>query len=144
MHTALQPSKHHLLENTVLLPTELPPHLFQPQLVKTVRVLIWNTITLEYISNSGKGNPPISFFFFSFNFFKIFIYLFLERWKGKDKEKDRNINVWLPLACPLLGNLACHPGVCPDWESNLRPFGSQPTLSPLSYTSQGQFCSFSK
>ena len=34
------------------------------------------------------------------------------------------------------GYLACNPGMCPDWESNLRPFGSQPTLNPLSYTSQ--------
>ena len=35
------------------------------------------------------------------------------------------------------GDLACNPGTCPDWESNRRPFGSQPVLNPLSYTSQG-------
>ena len=33
--------------------------------------------------------------------------------------------MWLPLECPLLGNLAHNPGICPDWESNWRPFGSQ-------------------
>ena len=38
---------------------------------------------------------------------------------------DRNINVWLPLAHPPTGDLACNPGMCPDWESNWRPFGSQ-------------------
>ena len=27
--------------------------------------------------------------------------------------------------------------MCPDWESNQQPFGSQPVLNPLSYTSQG-------
>ncbi|KAM5339667.1 uncharacterized protein AAES06_021127 isoform 1-T16 [Glossophaga mutica] len=27
--------------------------------------------------------------------------------------------------------------MCPDWESNLRHFGSQPVLNPLSYASQG-------
>ena len=34
-------------------------------------------------------------------------------------------------------DLACNPGTCPDWASNHQPFGSQPTFSPLSYTSQG-------
>ena len=33
--------------------------------------------------------------------FKYLIYLFLER--GEGREKERNINVWLPLAHPLLG-----------------------------------------
>ena len=35
------------------------------------------------------------------------------------------------------GDLACNPGMCPDQESNQRPFGLQPVLIPLSYTSQG-------
>ena len=26
---------------------------------------------------------------------------------------------------PPTGDLACNQGMCPDWESNLRPFGSQ-------------------
>ena len=30
-------------------------------------------------------------------------YLFLERGEGKEKERERNINLWLPLAHPLLG-----------------------------------------
>ena len=47
--------------------------------------------------------------------FKYVIYLFLER--GEGREKERNINVWLPLASPT-GDLACNPGMCPDWESN--------------------------
>ena len=38
---------------------------------------------------------------------------------------------------PPTGDLTCNPGVCPDWESNQRPFGSQPTLHPLSHTRQG-------
>ena len=37
------------------------------------------------------------------------------------------------------GDLAHNPGMCPDWESNQRPFGSQATLNPLSRTSQGTF-----
>ena len=53
-------------------------------------------------------------------FFKDFIYLFLEREEGKEKERERNINVW-----PHTGGLTCNPGMCPDWEVNLWPFGSQ-------------------
>ena len=26
---------------------------------------------------------------------------------------------------PPTGDLACNPGMCPDWELNQRPFGSQ-------------------
>ena len=26
---------------------------------------------------------------------------------------------------PPTGDVACNPGMCPDWESNLRPVGSQ-------------------
>ena len=26
---------------------------------------------------------------------------------------------------PCTGHLGCHPGVCPDWELNWQPFGSQ-------------------
>ena len=36
------------------------------------------------------------------------------------------------------GDLACNPGMCPDWELNRQPFDLQPTLNPLSYASQGQ------
>ena len=72
------------------------------------------------------------------SFFKDFIYLFLGRGEGKEKERERNINVWLPLMCPPTGDLAHNPGMCPDWELNRWPFGSQ-ALNPLSYTSQGQF-----
>ena len=39
-------------------------------------------------------------------------------------------------SCPT-ADLAHNPGMCPDWESNRQPFGSQPALNPLSYTSQG-------
>ena len=44
--------------------------------------------------------------------------------------------MWLPLTWPLTGDLAHNPGLCPDWESNWWPFGSQPVLNPLSHTSQ--------
>ena len=57
-------------------------------------------------------------------FFKIF-YLLIFREKGREGERERNINVWLPLTCPSTGDLACNPGMCPDWESNWQLFDSQ-------------------
>ena len=33
--------------------------------------------------------------------------------------------MWLPLMRPPIGDLACSPGMCPDWEPNQQPFGSQ-------------------
>ena len=62
-----------------------------------------------------------SWFWFFFLLFKkiLFIYLLLERGRQGD------INVWLPLTCPPTGDLACEPGMYPDWESNRQPFGSQ-------------------
>ena len=46
------------------------------------------------------------------HFLKDFIYLFLE---GK-REKEGNINVWLPLACPLLGTWPTTQACALDWE----------------------------
>ena len=40
-------------------------------------------------------------------------------------ERERNINVWLPLASPLLGTWPATQACALDWESNQRPFGSQ-------------------
>ena len=78
--------------------------------------------------------PPISPPSSSENILEVSIFLifknmlFIYFWReGREieKERERNINMWLPLACPPTGDLAHNPGMCPDWESNLRPFGSQ-------------------
>ena len=63
-------------------------------------------------------------FTFLFLFFLRF-YLFLERGEGKEKERERSIIVWLLLTWPPLGTWPRNPGMCPDCESNQRPFGSQ-------------------
>ena len=59
-----------------------------------------------------------------------FTYLFLEKGERREKEKERNINVQeiYPLVAspmPPTGDLVHNPGMCPDRESNQRPFGSQ-------------------
>ena len=70
-------------------------------------------------------------------FKKDFIYLFLERGEGKEKERKRNSNVWLPLACLLLGTWpavqAC--ALTGNWTSD--PLVCRPALNPLRYTSEG-------
>ena len=82
---------------------------------------------------------PIDINLYSFLFFKWFYFLFLERGKGKEKEREKNINVWLPLACPLLGTWlatqAC--ALTGNWTSD--PLVLRPVLNPLSYTSQDSF-----
>ena len=81
-------------------------------------------------------------------YFLNFIYLFLERGEGKEKDRERNISVGEThgsVASHTLptGELAHNPGMCPNWESNWRPFISQasthstespqPGPKPLSY-----------
>ena len=57
-------------------------------------------------------------------FFKYFIYLFLER--GKEGEREGEEHQCVVTSCvPHTGDLACNLGMCPDWELNQQPFGSQ-------------------
>ena len=84
-----------------------------------------------------------------FYFFFRFIYLYLERGEEKEKEGERNIHVqekyWLVAShTPPNGDLTHNPGVCPDWELNLWPFGSQAALNPLSHTSHGRNPTFQR
>ena len=65
------------------------------------------------------------------NFFKKdFIYLFLERGEGREKEREKNIIVQekhslVASHTPPNGDLAHNLGMCPHWEKNQPPFGSQ-------------------
>ena len=56
-------------------------------------------------------------------FLKDFIYLFLEGGKGREEGEKHHCVVASPT--PPTGDLACNPDVCPDWELNQWPFGSQ-------------------
>ena len=60
-----------------------------------------------------------------FNFFKRF-YLFIFRQRGMEGEREGEKHQSVVAShAPHTGNLACIPGMCPDWELNQRPFGSQ-------------------
>ena len=59
---------------------------------------------------------------FSEYFFKKGFYLFIFRQRGREGEKHQCVAA---SHTPHTGNLACNPDMCPDWESNWWPFGSQ-------------------
>ena len=52
--------------------------------------------------------------------------LFIFRQRGRDGErKGEKHQCVVASHAPPTGDLALNPGMCPDWESNWRPFGSQ-------------------
>ena len=78
-----------------------------------------------------------------FVFFLDFIYLFLESGKGREKEREKNIHVWekhpsIASRMPPTGNPARNPSMCPDWESNQWPFGSQASTQSTESHQPGQ------
>ena len=62
---------------------------------------------------------------FSFLIFKnILLTIFRER--GREGERERGKHQCKVASCmPPTGDLDCNPGMCPDWEWNLRSFGSK-------------------
>ena len=63
--------------------------------------------------------------FILYLFFKRF-YLFIFRERVSEAERKGEKHQCVVVShIPLTGDLACNPGMCPDWESNLCPFGSQ-------------------
>ena len=60
-----------------------------------------------------------------FFFLRFYLFIFTER-GGEGKEKEGKKHQCVVASCtPHAGDLACNPGMCPDWGSNPRPFGSQ-------------------
>ena len=57
--------------------------------------------------------------------FKDFI-LFIFRQRGREGEREGEEHQCVVAShVPPTGDLACNPGMCPDWELNQRPFGLQ-------------------
>ena len=71
--------------------------------------------------------------------FQRFYLFYFQRKVGREKEREKYQCVVASQVAPT-GDLACNPDMFPDWKSNWQPFGSQPVLNPLSYTSQGLLC----
>ena len=79
--------------------------------------------------HSAVRFPPINFLKY---FLKDFIYLLLDGKRGREGEKHHCV---VASRTPLTGDLACNPGMCPDWELNQQPFGLQDgtqSIEPLS------------
>ena len=58
-------------------------------------------------------------------------YLFMFRERGREGEREGEKHPCVVASCaPPTGNLACNPGMCPDWELNRRPFGLQVGARP--------------
>ena len=78
------------------------------------------------------ATPPKRNLFIKNCVFILFLrfYLFLERDSKGGRKRERNTDVrethHLVASCmPPTGDPAGNPGMCPDWESNQQPFGSQ-------------------
>ena len=67
-------------------------------------------------------------------FFKkdfLFIYLFIFRVRRREGEREREKHQCVVASCRSpTGDLACNPGMCPDWKSNQWPFASQSGAQP--------------
>ena len=51
---------------------------------------------------------------------------FIFRQRGKEGEREGEKHQCVVASCsPPTGDLACNPGMCPDWDSNRQPFDSQ-------------------
>ena len=51
--------------------------------------------------------------------------LFIFRERGREGGEGEKHQCVAASRVPPTGHLACNPGMCPAWESNWRPFGSQ-------------------
>ena len=70
-------------------------------------------------------------------FFFLKIYLFLDRGEGREKERERNINVWLPVARPLLGIWPATQACALSGNQTGDLLVHRPVLNPQNHTSQG-------
>ena len=57
--------------------------------------------------------------------------------------KERNMD-WLPREQTPPGDRTCNPGMCPDWESNQRPFTLQDGAQPREPHWSGLYLLFEK
>ena len=107
-------------------------HSFSPEcLTKECTALVQGPIWPE----DSKRYPSLVWETRLNDFLKDFIDSFLERGEGREggREKlmcERNITSVVASRMPPARDLAHNPGMCPDWESNQRPFGSQAGAQP--------------
>ena len=117
------------------------------RLLGTTFTIFW----LNFIWVKSRDHLPLLYFawnlesvnalFQSDIFLRFYLFIFRERGREGEREGEKHQCVVASHTFPT-GDLAVNPGMCPELESNWWPFGSQPMLNPLSYTSQGSICYF--
>ena len=72
------------------------------------------------------------------------LYVFVFRQRGREGEREGEKHPCVVASCvPPTGNLARNPGMCPDWEPNQRPFGSQAGAQSTEPQQPGLYLHFS-
>ena len=72
----------------------------------------------------------------------LFIYFFF-RERGREGKKEGEKRQCVVASCtPPTGDLTCNPGMCPDWESNWQPLGSQASIQSTEAPQSGLTISF--
>ena len=66
-------------------------------------------------------------------FLRFYLFTFRQKERVGEREGEKHQCVVASHESPT-GDLACNPGMCPDWELNRRPLVYRPILNPLSYT----------
>ena len=74
-------------------------------------------------------------------FIYLLTYLLFREGKG-GRKKGRETSMCGCLSSAPTGDLACNPGMCPNWNPTGNPLVRRPALNPLSHTSQGSFPHF--
>ena len=88
-------------------------------------------------SNISKNSITSTYNQYKNSFFKRFyLFIFRERGREREREGEKQQCVVASHVAPI-GDLACNPGTCPDWDSNQQPLFQILVLNPLSHTSQG-------
>ena len=58
-------------------------------------------------------------------FLKKILFIFIFGQRGREGEREGEKHQCVETHGPHTGDLTHNPGMCPDWKSNQRPFGSQ-------------------
>ena len=78
---------------------------------------------------------------FLFFFLRFYLFIFGQRGREGEREGEKHQYV-VAYFVPPTGDLARNPGMCPDWESNQRPFGLQAGTQSTEPHQQGLSFSF--
>ena len=87
------------------------------------------------LNNKLRRNSNILFIYLFIYLFIIFI--FRERGREGEREEEKYPCV-IASHLPPTGDLACNPGMCPEWESNQQLFGLQASAQSTEPHQPGQ------